>query len=80
MVTILTRLPSKGAMTRERTGRSFVWTPTADRADLAALRMRKVLDGVQDRQAVPASFVTGLLPQGEQMLRRLLDEAAEAEE
>ncbi|MFI8181331.1 BlaI/MecI/CopY family transcriptional regulator [Actinacidiphila glaucinigra] len=80
VVTILTRLLAKGAVTRERAGRSFVWTPTADQADLAALRMRKVLDGEQDRQAVLASFVTGLPPQDEQMLRELLDRAGEAEE
>ncbi|SNS59739.1 Predicted transcriptional regulator [Actinacidiphila glaucinigra] len=80
VVTILTRLLAKGAVTRERAGRSFVWTPTADQADLAALRMRKVLDGEQDRQAVLASFVTGLLPQDERMLRELLDQAGEAEE
>jgi hypothetical protein len=42
--------------------------------------MRKVLDGEADRQAVLASFVTGLLPQDEQTLRELLDQAGEAEE
>ncbi len=80
VITILTRLLAKGAVTREKAGRSFVWTPTADEAGLAALRMRRVLDGESDREAVLASFVTGLPPQDEQVLRGLLEQAREAEE
>ncbi|MER5766308.1 BlaI/MecI/CopY family transcriptional regulator [Streptomyces sp. NPDC001985] len=72
VITILTRLHAKGAVARERTGRSFVWTPVADEAGLAALRMRKVLDGEPDRQAVLASFVTALSPGDERLLRELL--------
>lgn len=80
VITILTRLLAKGVVTREKAGRSFVWMPTADEAGLAALRMRRVLDGESDREAVLASFVTGLPPQDEQMLRELLQRAREAEE
>ncbi|MFI0781066.1 BlaI/MecI/CopY family transcriptional regulator [Streptomyces sp. NPDC021212] len=80
VITILTRLLAKGAVSREKAGRSFVWTPTADEAGLAALRMRRVLDGESDREAVLASFLTGLLPQDEQVLRDLLARAREAEE
>ena len=58
VITILTRLLAKGAVTRERAGRSFVWTPASDQAGLAAQRMRRVLDGESDREAVLASFVT----------------------
>ncbi|MFI1018018.1 BlaI/MecI/CopY family transcriptional regulator [Streptomyces sp. NPDC020965] len=72
VITILTRLHAKGAVARERVGRSFDWTPVADEAGLAALRMRKVLDGESDRQAVLASFVTALPPGDEQLLRDLL--------
>ncbi|MEE1790855.1 BlaI/MecI/CopY family transcriptional regulator [Streptomyces sp. BE308] len=72
VITILTRLHAKGAVARERTGRSFAWTPAADEAGLAALRMRKVLDGESDREAVLASFVTALSPGDEQLLRGLL--------
>ncbi|KAF4408535.1 MULTISPECIES: BlaI/MecI/CopY family transcriptional regulator [Streptomyces] len=72
VITILTRLHAKGAVSRERTGRSFEWTPTADEAGLAALRMRKMLDAESDRKAVLASFVTALPPGDEQLLRRLL--------
>ncbi|MCX4675502.1 BlaI/MecI/CopY family transcriptional regulator [Streptomyces sp. NBC_01433] len=72
VITILTRLHAKGAVARERTGRSFAWTPAADEAGLAALRMRKVLDGESDREAVLASFLTALSPGDEQLLRGLL--------
>jgi predicted transcriptional regulator len=78
VVTILTRLLDKGAVSRERAGRSFVWTP-ADPAGLAARRMRKVLDAESDREAVLASFVTGLDPADERLLRDLLGDAARAE-
>ncbi|MEV8554400.1 BlaI/MecI/CopY family transcriptional regulator [Streptomyces glaucescens] len=75
VVTILTRLMAKGAVTRERAGRSFAWTPAADEAGLAARRMRKVLDAESDREAVLASFVTGLDADDERLLRGLLDRA-----
>ncbi|WP_232835995.1 BlaI/MecI/CopY family transcriptional regulator [Actinocorallia populi] len=80
VITILTRLLAKGAVTREKSGRFFVWTPTADEADLAALRMRRVLDAESDRKAVLARFVTGLPPRDERVLRELLDQAEAAEE
>ncbi|MFE6282630.1 BlaI/MecI/CopY family transcriptional regulator [Streptomyces sp. NPDC057877] len=72
VITILTRLLAKGAVTRERVGRSFVWTSASDEAGLAAHKMRKVLDAESDRQAVLASFVTGLGPDDERLLRELL--------
>ncbi|MFF7792893.1 BlaI/MecI/CopY family transcriptional regulator [Streptomyces sp. NPDC007991] len=72
VITILTRLLGKGAVTRERVGRSFVWTPASDQAGLAARKMRKVLDSERDREAVLASFVTGLDPDDERLLRGLL--------
>ncbi|MFF8380234.1 BlaI/MecI/CopY family transcriptional regulator [Streptomyces sp. NPDC015661] len=73
VVTILTRLHVKGAVTREREGRSFKWTAVADEAGLAALRMRRVLDSEADREAVLTSFVTALSPGDERLLRTLLD-------
>ncbi|AYV25734.1 Penicillinase repressor [Streptomyces sp. ADI95-16] len=72
VITILTRLHAKGAVARERAGRSFEWVQVADEAGLAALRMRKVLDGEADREAVLTSFVTSLSPGDEQLLRGLL--------
>ncbi|MER7720141.1 BlaI/MecI/CopY family transcriptional regulator, partial [Streptomyces flaveolus] len=67
-------------VSRERAGRSFVWTPAADQAGLAARRMRKVLDAESDRGAVLASFVTGLGPADERLLRDLLGDAGAAED
>ncbi|GGX01740.1 hypothetical protein GCM10010297_24230 [Streptomyces malachitofuscus] len=72
VITILTRLLAKGAVTRERAGRSFAWTSASDQAGLAAHRMRRVLDAESDREAVLASFVTGLGPDDERLLRELL--------
>lgn len=75
VITILSRLLAKQAVTRERVGRSFTWLPAADEAWLAALRMRRVLDGEADRGAVLASFVTALGEDDEQVLRTLLASA-----
>lgn len=75
VITILTRLLAKGAVTRERAGRSFAWTPASDQAGLAAHKMRKVLDAESDREAVLASFVTSLQPDDERLLRELLGRA-----
>ncbi|GGR68475.1 BlaI/MecI/CopY family transcriptional regulator [Streptomyces roseolus] len=80
VVTILTRLHVKGAVTRERSGRSFQWTAVADEAGLAALRMRRVLDSEADREAVLTSFVSTLSPGDERLLRALLDTTEDAEE
>jgi predicted transcriptional regulator len=71
-MTILTRLHAKGAVARQRAGRSFEWTTIADEAGLAALRMRKVLDAETDREAVLARFLTSLAPGDEQVLRNPL--------
>jgi predicted transcriptional regulator len=77
VVTILTRLLAKGAVTRERTGRSFAWTPVSDQAGLAAHKMRKLLDGESDREAVLTRFVTSLEPGDERLLRSLLGQTDE---
>ncbi|MEC4018612.1 BlaI/MecI/CopY family transcriptional regulator [Streptomyces sp. H27-D2] len=75
VMTILTRLRAKNVVTRERAGRSYLWTPAADEAGLAALRMRKVLDRESDRDAVLISFVSTLSAHDEQLLRALLHDA-----
>ncbi|MEU2259997.1 BlaI/MecI/CopY family transcriptional regulator [Streptomyces sp. NPDC019645] len=72
VMTILSRLQAKNAVARQREGRSFAWEATADQAGLAALRMRRVLDGERDREAVLTSFVTSLSAEDEQVLRELL--------
>ncbi|TVT24331.1 BlaI/MecI/CopY family transcriptional regulator [Amycolatopsis acidiphila] len=72
VVTILSRLHDKGALTREKRGRSFAYAPVEDEAGLAARRMRKLLDTQPDRARVLARFVSNLSNSDEQMLRALL--------
>ncbi|WP_046730331.1 BlaI/MecI/CopY family transcriptional regulator [Streptomyces humi] len=79
VMTVLGRLLAKDAVTRRREGRSFVWLPAADQAGLAALKMRRVLDGERDRRAVLASFVTTLPEGDERLLRELLRHAGDGD-
>ncbi len=74
VITILGRLHAKGAVSRTRAGRSFEWTQVEDGAGLVALRMRKLLDREDDRDAVLSSFVSALSPDDERLLRTLLGE------
>lgn len=75
VITILSRLYAKSVVTRTREGRSYTWTPVSDEAGLAALRMRRVLDGERDRDAVLARFISALSPGDEDRLRALLARA-----
>nr|WP_230197041.1 BlaI/MecI/CopY family transcriptional regulator [Streptomyces coriariae] len=77
VMTVLVRLLEKQAVTRRREGRSFVWSPAADEAGLAALKMYKVLNGERDRRAVLASFLTTLREDDEQLLRDLMEQATD---
>jgi predicted transcriptional regulator len=72
VVTILTRLHAKDVLTRTPRGRAFAYAPVADEPGLAALRMRRVLEGGPDREAVLTRFVGDLSTDDEQLLRRLL--------
>ncbi len=72
VLTILSRLCDKGAVIREKRGRSFVYWAAEDEAGLAARRMRTVLDGEPDRHGVLARFVSGLSRADEQLVRELL--------
>src|SRR5437763_1466334 len=78
VVTILGRLHEKEIVHRTRSGRAYVWSPAADEAGIAALRMRKVLDSEDDRDAVLASFVSSLSEQDERLMRDLLRDAERA--
>ncbi|WP_434594567.1 BlaI/MecI/CopY family transcriptional regulator [Streptomyces sp. A5-4] len=74
VITILTRLYEKKAVTRSSEGRPIRWEPVADGAGLTALRMRSLLDKRDDRDAVLSSFVSALSPDDEHLLRSLLGE------
>lgn len=73
VVTILTRLFDKGALSRERDGRAFRYAPVADEAGLAARQLTAMLDAATDRTAVLSRFVEDLGDHDEQLLRGLLD-------
>jgi predicted transcriptional regulator len=76
VVTILSRLHAKGVLERRKAGRSFRYAPVADEPGLAARRMARVLDAEPDREAVLARFVSSLSGADEELLRRMLGEAA----
>ena len=72
VVTILSRLHAHGVADRFRTGRAYAYQAVADDAQLAARRMRRVLDAEGDHAAVLARFVGDLTARDEQVLRELL--------
>ena len=73
VMTILTRLWKKGLATRERQGRAYAYAPVLSEAELAAQRMRDMLDGTADRRATLSRFVDTLSKRDERLLRRVLD-------
>ncbi|MEV4994079.1 BlaI/MecI/CopY family transcriptional regulator [Streptomyces niveus] len=76
IITILTRLHEKGAVTRTGPGRPVLWQSVAvDEADLTALSMRRLLDRQDNRDAVLSSFVSALSSDDEDLLRSLLNDA-----
>ena len=78
VVTILTRLWEKNALSRERDGRAYRYAPVADEAGLAARRLSAMLRAAADRHAVLSSFVNDLSDDDEQLLRTLLGARNEA--
>ena len=77
VMTTLTRLHGKGALTREPTGRAYAYSLAgsldAIPASLTAGRMRRLLDSGEDRAGVLARFVADLSPDDERLLTELLD-------
>ena len=77
VMTTLTRLQAKRVLTRQLSGRAYVYAVAGDpdqvEPSLAAHRMRRVLDeGGGDRAGVLARFVADLSPEDEQLLAGLL--------
>ena len=76
VMTSLSRLHAKGVLTRERSGRAYVYALAGDeaaqRASVTARRMRRLLDGGGDRAGVLARFVAELSGEDEELLQRLL--------
>jgi predicted transcriptional regulator len=72
VVTILSRLYEKKALSRRRDGRAFRYAPVADEAGMAARRLAALLDREPDREEVLSRFVEDLSGRDEDLLRRLL--------
>lgn len=72
VMTVLTRLWNKGLTSRERRGRAYAYGATVSESQLAADRMRRVLDGSSDRLATMSRFVDGLSEGEADALRRAL--------
>src|SRR5918911_4565600 len=73
VLTALSRLHAKGALTREPAGRGYAYALPADAdAAMTARRMSRLLDSREDRAGVLARFVADLSPEDEQLLTELL--------
>jgi predicted transcriptional regulator len=72
VLTVLSRLESKGLVERRRDGRAHTYRPTASREDHVAALMREALGTVEDRDAALARFVGGASDQEVDALRRAL--------
>jgi predicted transcriptional regulator len=76
VMTTLSRLHAKGAVSREPAGRGYAYTlpggPAQAQASMTAHRMLKLLDGGGDRAGVLARFVADLSDEDEQLLADLL--------
>lgn len=77
--TTLVRLHAKGAVVRNLVGRAHVYSAVMDNADLAARKMRGVLDQGTDSVSVLRSFVGTLTPAEEAALTELLSRSRETE-
>jgi predicted transcriptional regulator len=76
VMTTLTRLHAKGALTRELSGRAYAYSLPGGQADVdasvTAHRMRRLLEAGEDRAGVLARFVANLSPEDERLLADLL--------
>ncbi|MEH0430396.1 BlaI/MecI/CopY family transcriptional regulator [Streptomyces stelliscabiei] len=72
VLTILSRLHDKEMLVRQREGRGYAYEPVRDEASHTAQRMRSLLEGGSDREAVLAHFVSELSEHDEHVLHQLL--------
>jgi predicted transcriptional regulator len=78
VMTTLSRLHAKGAVTRQQAGRGYVYALQGDAGDaqasMTARRMLRLLEGGSDRASVLSRFVADLSQEDEQLLTGLLAE------
>ena len=73
VMTVLTRLWSKGMLKRYRVGRAYAYAPTKSQALHAANRMEGILEGVDDRAVTLGRFVEKLSVSDREELMRVLN-------
>jgi predicted transcriptional regulator len=78
VMTTLSRLHAKGAITRQPAGRGYVYALRGGQADaldsMTARRMLKLLESGRDRAGVLSRFIADLSAEDEQLLSNLLAE------
>jgi predicted transcriptional regulator len=72
LLTVLSRLESKGVVSRTRTTRPHRYRAVNTRAEHTAELMHEVLESSPDREDALARFVGGVSPKEAETLRRLL--------
>ena len=84
VMTTLSRLHAKGALSRQQAGRGYAYSlpggPDGAQASMTAHRMLRLLDAGADRAGVLSRFVADLRPEDEALLTGLLAEAGETEQ
>ena len=73
--TVADRLVGKGELARTQEGRSWAYTPTADRAAHAAAQIVAVLDATPDRAGALRSLIATLGRRDQRVLREALPPA-----
>ena len=79
VMTVLNRLTGKGILARHRAGRAYAYRLVSDEVELAALRMRRLLETGGDRVKVLTRFVGALSAADESLLAELLREVDPAD-
>ena len=74
VLTVLSRLESKGVVRRLRDSRAHTYEAVTGREEHVAELMRQVLETASDREGVLARFVGAVSPSDTAALRRALDE------
>lgn len=80
VLTVLSRLETKGFVTRDRGNRPHLYRAVRTRAEHTAELMHEVLGSVPDRQAALVRFIGDVSPQEAESLRILLSPASAAGE
>lgn len=81
VLTTLSRLWDKGAVSREAIGRAHEYSiphgEAGAQAAMAAHRMQRLMASRADKHSVLVHFVSGLEPEDEQYLREILNEPSD---